>query len=325
MLQDVHVSRSHAFAKGTYSNLRTQVRSYFSFCVFFGRTPLPADAITIHGYVQFLSRSLKPPTIRNYLSGVKMLHVMHGLPDVFSDDYLLELELRGISRLNPHVPQRARLITPKILSLFYQLMDHSDSLHCSVWACSLFLFFTLSRLGSMLPASGSTQRHKFLTRDRVNLSVEGLLVTFLHTKTIQFGKRRLHIPLLRLESFLCPVRAFSRASSLSSDGASGPAFTFQNKGKVCWLTTSLFIRVFRRILSGGGLDGASSFTGHSFRRGGATWAFQAGVPGELIQICGDWVSDAYLRYLEFSMGNKLELASRFARGLPADPSHSVCS
>ena len=316
MLQDVHASRSHAFAKGTYSNLRTQVRAYFAFCIYFARTPLPADVITIYAYVQFLSRSLKPPTIKNYLSGVKMLHIFHGLPDVFSDDYLLELEMRGISRINPHVPQRARLITPKILLVFHQLMDHSDSLHCSAWACSLFLFFTLSRLGSMLPSSGSTQRHKFLTRDRVNLSVEGLLVTFLHTKNIQFGKRRLHIPLLRLNSVLCPVRAFSRASSLSSDGASGPAFTFQKNGKVCWLTTSLFIRVFRQVLAGGGFEGASSFTGHSFRRGGATWAFQAGVPGELIQICGDWVSDAYKSYLEFSMENKLQLASLFVHSLP---------
>ena len=316
MLQDVHVSRSHAFAKGTYSNLRTQVRAYFSFCVHFARNPLPADVVTIYAYVQFLSRSLKPPTIKNYLSGVKMLHIFHGLPDVFSDDYLLELEIRGISRINPHVPQRARLITPKILLVFHQLMDHSDSLHCSVWACSLFLFFTLSRLGSMLPSSRSSQSHKFLTRDRVNISVEGLLVTFLHTKTIQFGKRRLHIPLLRLDSVFCPVRAFLRASSLSSDGASGPAFTFQKAGKACFLTRSLFIRVFRQVLADGGVEGSSTFTGHSFRRGGATWAFQAGVPGELIQICGDWVSDAYKTYLEFSMGNKLEFASRFALHLP---------
>ena len=97
LLQDVHASRSHAFAKGTYSNLRTQVRAYFAFCVYFARTPLPADVVTIYAYVQFLSRSFKPPTIRNYLSGVKMLHIFHGLPDIFSDDYLLELEMRGIS------------------------------------------------------------------------------------------------------------------------------------------------------------------------------------------------------------------------------------
>ena len=315
LLEDVHVSRSNAFAKGTYSNLRTQIRSYFAFCVYFQRIPLPADLVTIHGYVQFLSRSVKPPTIKNYLSGVRMLHIFHGLPDIFSKDFMLELEMRGIARLNPHVPQRARPVTPKILLLFYQAMDHSSSLHLSVWACSLFLFYTLSRLGSMLPTSRSTVKQKFLTKDRVNPSIEGLLVTFLHTKTIQFGKRRLHIPLLRLDSVLCPVKAFLRAS-ISSDTTSGPAFTFRKHEKLCILTTSIFIKTFRAVLARSGLECASSFTGHSFRRGGATWAFQSGVPGELIQVCGDWASDSYKRYLEFSMQNKLDLAARFARDLP---------
>ena len=65
----------------------------------------------------------------------------------------------------------------------------------------------------------------------------------------------------------------------------------------------------------GGVTDAALFTGHSFRRGGATWAFQAGIPGELIQICGDWASDAYKRYLEFSMDDKLNLAAQFVRHL----------
>lgn len=312
----MYLSRSNAFAKGTYSNLRTQVRTYFAFCVYFRRNPLPADLVTIHAYAQFLSRSLKPPTIKNYLSGVKMLHIFHGFPDIFSDDFMLELELKGICRLHPHVPIRARPVTPDILLAFHSMMNHSDSLHCCVWACSLFLFYTLSRLGSMLPKSRSTSGQKFLTRDRVNFSIEGLLVTFLHTKTIQFGRRRLHIPLLSLDSVLCPVHAFLKSSSLSTDGQTGPAFTFHKKGKVSWLTCSIFIKTFRSVLTRGGFEDASSFTGHSFRRGGATWAFQSGVPGELIQICGDWASDAYKAYLEFSMQNKLDLAARFVRHLP---------
>lgn len=37
-----------------------------------------------------------------------------------------------------------------------------------------------------------------------------------------------------------------------------------------------------------------------FCRGGATYAFRSGVPGELIQVMGDWKSDAYKRYFDFS-------------------------
>ena len=277
---------------------------------------MPADSTTIYAYAQFLSRTLKPPTVRNYLSGVKMLHILHGLCYPFSEDPLLQLELRGISRLNPHVPVRAKPITPDILATYFSMMDCSKSLHLCVWACSLFSFFMMARLGSILPSSRSSPMNQILTRDRVNFSKEGLLVTLLHTKTIQFGKRRLHIPLLRVASVLCPVQAYSKLFMLATNITSGPAFVFFEDGKTKWLTTSKFIRTFRSVLSSGGVRDASSFTGHSFRRGGASWAFQSGVPGELIQICGDWASDSYKQYLEFTMSNKVHLAARLTKYLP---------
>ena len=314
LLKDVQVSRCSAFAEGTFSNLRTQFRAYFSFCVYFGREHLPADSDTIYAYAQFLSRSLLPASVRNYLSGVRTLHIFLGLPYVHADDFLLHLELRGISRLHPHVPIRAKPITPKILLLFHSLMDNS-SLHCAVWSCCLVLFYTMARLGSILPKKRSSPINQFLTRDRINFCEEGLLVTLLHTKTIQFGRRRLHIPLLRVDSHLCPVAAFARTSNSFLGDSHTPAFVFLDKGKVQWLTTSIFIRTFRGVMAAGGQN-ASDFSGHSFRRGGATWAFQSGMPGELIQICGDWASDAYTRYLEFSTQNKLDLAALLTKNLP---------
>ena len=203
----------------TYSNLHTQFRTYFAFCVFFERDPLPVDSETVYAYAQFLSRSLKPPTVRNYLSGVKMLHILLGLPYPHSEDFLLKLELRGLARLHPHVPVRAKPVTPEILLMFYHHMHHTSSLHCSVWSCCLLLFYTMARLGSILPSSLSTPRHEFLTHDRINFCEEGLLVTLVHTKTIQFGRRRLHIP--RSEQIRCSVlsgplhahRVSSRSSS----------------------------------------------------------------------------------------------------------------
>ena len=224
--------------------------------------------------------------------------------------------MRGISRLNPHVPVRAKPVTPSLLISFHQHMDHSSSLHLTVFACSLFLFFTMSRLGSILPSSRRTPCHTFLTRDRVNFFKGGLLVTLIHTKTLQFGKRRLHIPLIRLDSILCPLRAYHNSLLFLDHQSPVQAFAFMSDGSISPLTRSLFINTFRAVLSSGGHSDAKSYTGHSFRRGGASWAFQTGLPGELIQICGDWASDAYKKYLEFSMQNKIDLAVLFSRGLP---------
>jgi len=44
-----------------------------------------------------------------------------------------------------------------------------------------------------------------------------------------------------------------------------------------------------------------SFSPHSFRRGGASFAFECNVPGEFIKFQGDWRSDGYLVYLEMSV------------------------
>ena len=240
-----------------------------------------------------------------------------GLPFTHSKDFLLQLELRGIARLDPHVPVRAIPVTPSVLQSFRACMDTQDSLHCSVWACSLFCFLTMARLGSILPSAKTTQLHTILTKDRVNFSTQGILITLLHTKTIQFGRRRLHIPLIRNSSALCPVQAYERLLAITDVDPDGPAFVFMHKGEVKWLTRAIFINTFRDVLKLGGASHASAFTGHSFRRGGATWAFQAGIPGELIQICGDWISDAYKRYLEFSMLDKLDFAAQLVRYLPS--------
>jgi integrase len=178
------------------------------------------------------------------------------------------------------------------------------------------LFFTLTRLGSVLPSTKRCQdTDHILTRDRVNFSAEGLVITLLRTKTIQFGNRRLHLPLLKLDSVLCPVRAYTNSLRKLGGASCVPAFVFRDKGKFVWLTKQIFIRTFRSITDQFTPAGEARFTGHSFRRGGATWAFQAGVPGELIQVMGDWSSDAYKQYLEFSMENKLKLASLFSYSL----------
>ena len=244
------------------------------------------------------------------------MHIFLGFEYTFSNEFHLQLTLRGIERIHLHVPKRAKPITPTILLAIQRLSSSFSSLQHTVFACGLFLFFTLARAGSILPTSCKTPTHQFLTRDRVNFSKEGILITLIHTKNIQFGRRRLHIPLLSSSSRLCPVAAYLASTLPLPTHKSVPAFVFMHKGQVKWLTKTIFIQVFRQLIISAGISDPEAFTGHSFRRGGASWAFQSGVPGELIQVCGDWASDAYKNYLEFSMTNKISLAALLVRGLP---------
>ena len=275
---------------------------------------------TICGFVQFLSRSLLPQSISNYLSGVKLLHILLGHEYYFADNIHLRLLMKGVRRLHPHTPRRAKPVVPELLAAIAPVVDSSDTLQVATYACSLLLFHTLARLGSVLPVSTRTKPHTFLTHHYINLTSDGMLVSMRHTKTIQFGQRRLHIPLVARDAVTCPVRAYRAHLLLRGRarlGSRTPAFIFTDAaGHTCWLTKSIFIRAFRDLAAAAGDSEPSAYSGHSFRRGGASWAFQAGVPGELIQVMGDWSSDAYKTYLEFDMRSKHSLHSLFSKNLP---------
>ncbi len=64
----------------------------------------------------------------------------------------------------------------------------------------------------------------------------------------------------------------------------------------------------------------SSFSSHSFRRGGASWAFRSHVPGELVKVHGGWKSNTYLKYLRVLIGPEISSGTsngrRFILGVP---------
>ena len=79
-----------------------------------------------------------------------------------------------------------------------------------------------------------------------------------------------------------------------------PVFAYKQHSKLVPLTKALFVHKFRELLARAQVSSSTLFSGHSFRRGGATHhAFRPRVPGEMIQVMGEWKSDAYKRYLEF--------------------------
>ena len=245
------------------------------------------------------------------MSGVKLFHLFSGLDFPYTKDFLLSLTLRGIARNALHTPHRAPPVTPYILFQMSRVLDFKhDPMSCALFCAFLFTFFLMARLANIVPSSrNSFDPRRNLTRSDVVANEHGLIVTFRSTKTIQFGERQLHIPLLRLPgSPLCPVSAYHRMVRLIPASPRSPLFLLPGPRGCTPLTKHRFVTEFRRVLSAAGVADPSSFRGHSFRRGAASWAFNHGVPGELIQLYGDWTSDAYKVYLEFSVESKLAVA-----------------
>ena len=61
----------------------------------------------------------------------------------------------------------------------------------------------------------------------------------------------------------------------------------------------------KQLLTKAGLD-PSSFSGHSFRRGGASYLYSIGGTTLMVQVLGDWASQVFTRYLHLSLEDRLE-------------------
>ena len=199
--QDLKKSRKAAFATGTSKNQRTQWRTYLYFTLHFNLVFLPASLQTICLYCQFLSRSMTPPSVRNFLSGVKLLHLMLGfeLPDLSVHE--IKITLRGIERLALHRPHRAPRITPSLLSTLVSCRVDFDPSDVTFSCAFLFAFFLFARISNLVPDSfkaSHSEAHERICRGDLSLTHYRLCVQFTWSKTVQFGQRILELPLVRV-------------------------------------------------------------------------------------------------------------------------------
>ena len=80
----------------------------------------------------------------------------------------------------------------------------------------------------------------------------------------------------------------------------GPAFLVPVKDTLKPLSSNAFINRIKEILKSSGVN-SSLYSGHSFRRGGSTRAYQVGVPVDTIRTIGDWKSNAYTSSINCSV------------------------
>ena len=130
-------------------------------------------------------------------------------------------------------------------------MNLQDPCLVSYCAAFLFTFFLLARVSNIVPRSRSRVHASFcFRRSDIVFTTDGLLVTFHRTKTIQFGRRRLSLPLLLMPgSPIRPVRMFSLMCSLVHAPSDSPAFVSPDAGgKLVPIVKSQFVSVFPYLL-----------------------------------------------------------------------------
>ena len=182
------------------------------------------------------------------------------------------------------------------------------------------------RKSHLLPVSTSSfDPRKQLTKADFKIFPWGVLITIRCSKTIQFRERIVEIPLLCIpRSKLCLTAAIRNAFRFTAAASAfnSPAFNWVDDEKqlVNIFAYGSFMSTLGIHLTSLGFD-PKLFAGHSFRRGGAFFAYQAGVPIELIKALSDWRTDTILIYLAITLTVRFHSANMLIKATLSHTPH----
>ena len=179
----------------------------------------------------------------------------------------------------------------------------------AVYLLAYFSFLRISNLVSHSIASFSPLRQ--LTRGDVSSTSKGLQILIKWTKTLQTQDKAKYINVPRLAgSPICPVAAIKFILQVLPGDRNAPLFQVLCHSRWVPLTESRLRKHFTAILKKLNLF-QCGFTFHSFRRSGATWAFNNNVSLQNIQQHGTWSSDCVWSYITQDQNTSSQVADTF--------------
>ena len=312
--QENRVSQSYRFAEGSAKNIISGIRTWFTFCCYFNFRSLPATPESIVPFMELMSITVSYDHIKHLLHAVKFLHEARGL--VYPDhNFDIVTTLHGLKRKLARVPHQALPLTPHILRKVFSKLNMNNLKDKALWCSYLITFYCLFRKSNSVPKSLSKINLKrTLLRKHIIVDTEAniVYVNVTFSKTNHFGKRNIVIPIPgNIDSALDPLRHLSDLFSSVKCSEDSPAFTY---GENKFISYSTFTSMLKKLLSASGYDPAL-YSGHSFRRGGATFLYKLGASILQIQISGDWVSQCFARYLHVSEEERLQVQTMIAAAI----------
>ena len=124
------------------TGLNGELTCYLVIILVFVQFRLPLDQV-LSLYCHFLSRTMTPESVRNYLSGVKLLHIILGESVSQFLAYEIKIALRGIERLARHIPSRAPTVSPELLLAIARTCNSSNARDVVLLCAFSFTFFPI--------------------------------------------------------------------------------------------------------------------------------------------------------------------------------------
>ena len=275
-------------------------KDFLAFQVAAGLPNYQVNTEILLSFMEFLhSNNLSPDDIANYMAALRALHILCALQTDSFKDQRIAMFLKALKIQAPlKVAMRPHIDIDTLCSLI-TLCDTLPHSHVFK-ALYLLCYFSFLRLSNILPHT-TTSFHptRQLARADFISAPKGAVLLIKWSKTMQNRKQAVTIPLPDLgNSLLCPISALSNMVKLVPADSNDPLFLVPRTSRIVPLTDSVARKHLKQISSL--LQFNTSLTFHDFRRAGAKWAFQHGVPLEHIMKHGTWKSDAVWSYLSSS-------------------------
>ena len=248
--------------------------------------------------------NIKVDTIKQELYAIQSVLYDYGVQIQIKNFQTLEKVLLGMKKLTIPVQNKKLEITPTILQTIIESLPKSSHYDTQVYKAA----FTIAVYGMLRCGEFASQSQKNdiktlrlhnveIIKMQNNHPVLRLFIPVSKTDLFRQGIH-IHLPCICEFQLACPVHEYKtmiklRNENLISINPNSPLFLFKNG-------TVLQRKHVTQLLNKFNLEqniGLQKFTGHSFRRGGATALAQNGTPDWIIQMLGRWKSDSYKRYI----------------------------
>lgn len=286
-----------SLAVNTRRSYNTAHNTYLRFCSYVGLDPLtPATERELCLLLVYYCRSHKLTTLPTFLAGVAHYYKLNHMP--LHRDALFHSVRRGIANylgLSQHNTPKAALSWSQLTSLVDHLLLSPSSATAPSFDATrdvclyLFCFYGLFRGREVL---GEHFQWQHVTRHNW-----GIQVVIPFSKT---NNQPVSVRMVSRNDAYCPARAFDAYhSSTPAPLRLGTLPFFRaSPSRSTPLTYASALSVFKHRVRDVLHSTADHYGWHSFRRGGTTAMFHAGVPDSLIALQGRWASLTYRRYFD---------------------------
>ena len=275
-----------AWAASTARSYIAMFRLFMAFLIF---TDTSIHQVKIHNFLAFLEfltvNGTKASQLMNYISAIKACYVRFSLPvDIFENQQIAMFtkSVQKTASFQVHIP---KLVDVDLLKLIIQNCKYTFL--GPIFKCTYLLgFFGFLRLSNLVPHSMSTfSVMKHMCKGDFFFSDSEMIILLKWTKTLQNNNQARLLKLPYLKNCLCPAKAVKECLKLVPGDNNAPIFQYKIRNSWIPLTDSKVRQHLKNVLQMAGKP-MDYVTFHSFRRSGASLAFNHNVPLQEIQRHG---------------------------------------